>query len=580
MGISSLNYSFHSLIKQGAGAWASKQDIPPTSSIPPQNPPPTFLALNLKKSAAWMEPNDLLLHSITSHAWRTIGIHQRHGINLPLSALHSKHSCGIGEFFDLIPIIDWCHRLKIDFIQLLPLNNSETDPSPYNAISSCALNIVYLSLHALPDMQKYPQLQIKLQEFSHLNTTKTIAYTEVFTHKTRWLHAYFDAVGEKIMASEEFKDYVQQNPWVKHYALFKTLIDQQKETSPEMRPPSSIEFEKLLKLYGTDISFHMTLQYLCFIQLKKVKKYADEKNILLMGDLPILVRARSADIWEHPDFFNLNLQAGAPPDFYNQEGQNWGFPIYRWDNQRKKHFSWWKQRLNYAENFYHLFRLDHVLGFFRIWAIPLGRPSQEGYFVPSNEMEWEPQGRELLSMIARSTSMLPIAEDLGSVPDMVRPTLKEMGICCTKVMRWERKWEESNHFIPIQYYPPISITCVSTHDSETLTLWWKNVPEEAKAYADYKHWFYSPELTDAQREEILWDSHHTSSLFHVNLLQEYLAFFPELIWENPEEERINIPGQIIPANWIYRFRPCIEEITQHKELSLKIKKIMFGIYRT
>jgi 4-alpha-glucanotransferase len=244
---------------------------------------------------------------------------------------------------------------------------------------------------------------------------------------------------------------------------------------------------------------------------------------------------------------------------------------------RKKRFVWWKQRLKCAENFFDLFRLDHVVGFFRIWAIPPNRPSKDGHFVPEDTNKWEAQGKELLSMIAQSTTMLPIAEDLGTVPEMVRTCLKEMGMCSTKVMRWERMWEEDKRFIPIQYYPPISISCVSTHDSETLTLWWKNFSDEAKDYADFKHWSYTPELTESQREEILWDSHHTSSLFHINLLQEYFAFFPDLTWPNPEDERINIPGKILLSNWTYRFRPSVETIISHRDLFLKMEKILFSL---
>jgi 4-alpha-glucanotransferase len=525
------------------------------------------------------KPTDTLFNAITGPAWKTVGVHPHHGINLPLSSLHSKYSCGIGEFLDLIPLIDWCHRLKIDVIQLLPLNNSEGDPSPYNSFSSCALNIIYLSLHALPYLEKYPQLQLKLAELTQLNATNRVAYLEVFTHKISWLHAYFDVAGDKIVKSDELKHYISKNPWVEHYALYRTLIDRLGGTSSaswpsDARSPNPEEFQALLKRHWPEVSFYIALQYLGYVQLKKVKEHANQKEILLMGDLPILLSNDSVDVWQYPNFFIHNFQAGAPPDFYNTEGQNWGFPIFDWGAMRKNNFSWWKQRLDYAGNFYNLFRLDHVIGFFRIWAIPPGYSCKEGHYIPLDEKEWGPQGTDLLTMITTSTPMLPIAEDLGVVPNMVRPCLKEMGICATKVMRWERNWEGDHNYIPIQHYPPISLTCVSTHDSETLALWWKNLPDEAKAFADHKHWVYTENLTDAQREEILWDSHHTSSLFHVNLLQEYLAFFPELIWPNPDDERINIPGKILARNWTYRFRPSVEEIAFHAELFLKMKKII------
>lgn len=530
------------------------------------------------------ELKNRLFQSITGKQWEKIGVHPHHGINLPLFALHSKNSSGIGEFFDLLPIIDWCAKLKIDFIQLLPLNNSnsESDPSPYNAISSCALNFLYLSLYALPFVENFPELQNKLSEFKKFNSTESVCYTEVFSYKKSWLIEYFSQVGEKILQSEDFQSFYKNHSWLMPYALFKTLKDQLKNTPwntwPEnLRYPTPEKLEPLYALYEKEASFYLFLQYLCFTQLKKVKTYAEEKGLFLMGDVPILLSGESADVWYNPELFDTHLSAGAPPDHYNKKGQNWGFPIFQWDALRKTHFDWWKQRLQYAENFFDIVRLDHILGFFRIWAIPPHHPSKEGYYIPDAEEEWERQGKELLTAIVSSTTMLPIGEDLGIVPKVVRPCLNEMGICGTKVMYWERKWSGNKSYIPIQKYPPVSITCISTHDSETLTLWWKNCPDEAKAYAKHKHWTYSPHLKDEHREEILWDSHHSASLFHVNLLQEYLAFFPELSWTDPEKERINIPGTILPTNWTYRFRPSVEELTSHKELFSKMTKILSSV---
>ncbi len=526
---------------------------------------------------------ETLLNSATGKSWNRIGVKNHHGINLPLSALHSEHSCGIGEFFDLIPIIDWCHSLKIDFIQLLPLNNSnsESDPSPYNAISSCALNFLYLSLHALPYVEKFPELKKRLNDFHKFNHSSRINFAEVVATKTSWLRLYFDEINSHLLNSAELKQFLNENDWVRPYALFRALKDHLNNTSwktwPEdLRFPTPKQLQALYDQYASAMSFYMFTQFLCFNQLKKIKEYANIKGVSLMGDIPIMLSSESADNWQFPEYFDDHLAAGAPPDIYNSFGQNWGFPIFNWEALRKKHCVWWKTRLNYSEVFYDIFRIDHVLGFFRIWAIPPHHPSKEGYYIPENEKEWEPQGRELLNMIIGFTSMLPIAEDLGTVPKIVRPVLKELGICGTKVMRWERKYEEGNQYIPFQHYPPASLTCVSTHDSETLTLWWKNYKDEAKVFAEFKGWPYAPELTEKQREEILWDSHHTSSLFHVNLLQEYLALFPDLIWPSPEDERINVPGTVSIKNWTYRFKPSVEEIVGHRELYSKMQKILYS----
>jgi 4-alpha-glucanotransferase len=239
----------------------------------------------------------------------------------------------------------------------------------------------------------------------------------------------------------------------------------------------------------------------------------------------------------------------------------------------KNNYKWWETRLSYANNFYDIYRIDHVIGFFRIWAIQLNCPAKEGKYLPADESLWGPQGEEILTKLISFSDMLPIAEDLGVVPDVVRPILKRLGICSTKVMRWERNWHTDKHFIPLKQYPPISMTCVSTHDSETLGEWWKVFPEEATPLALSKHWKYDPHLSIDQRAELLHDAHHTSSLFHINLLQEYLGLCPELAWPDVEQDRINIPGKILPTNWTYKFRTSFEEIAE----SLPLKKYMHKI---
>lgn len=522
-----------------------------------------------------------LIKSPTGKSWERIGVKPHHGINVPLFSLHSEKSCGIGEFFDLIPIIDWCASLKLDFIQLLPVNNAnfETDPSPYNAISSCALNFLHLSFHELPLLEKFPKLVEQLAEFRKYNQSQRVEYPAVLANKTTWMRSYYQDAGPELLQTPALKQYLKDNEWLPHYALFRILKEHLKNVSwrtwpEELRYPTKEKFQTLFEQYKDEIPYYVLGQYLCFTQLKKVKEYANSKGVYLMGDIPIMLSSESADSWLYPEYFDKHLAAGAPPDYYNEYGQNWGFPIFDWDAMRKDHFAWWKRRLSYSEQFFDIVRIDHVIGFFRIWAIPPDHHSKEGRFIPENEKEWEPQGRELLKMIVSSTTMLPIAEDLGTVPRIVRPILKEMGICSTKVIRWERDYDDHKGYLPYSSYNPVSITCVSTHDSETLTLWWKTWKEEAALFAKFKNWVYRPELTEQQREEILRDSNHTPSLFHGNLLQEYLALFPELIWPNPEDERINVPGTVSNKNWSYRFKPSVEAIVSHQGLFSKVKNIV------
>jgi 4-alpha-glucanotransferase len=197
----------------------------------------------------------------------------------------------------------------------------------------------------------------------------------------------------------------------------------------------------------------------------------------------------------------------------------------------------------------------------------------QGKFIPEDERLWIAHGRAILQEIIGASSMLPIAEDLGTVPPASRKCLKELGIPGTRVMRWERYWDEDKRFIPFDQYQPLSMTTLSTHDSETLDQWWKTQGKEVMDFADFIGFSNLPELTKEYRYQLLKKSHTTSSLFHINLINEYLALYPEFIWEHPEDERINQPGIVSDKNWSYRLKVPLETITKHAEL----KELMKGL---
>jgi len=413
-----------------------------------------------------------------------------HGIVVPLFSLHTQGRSG--TFLDLIPLIDWCASVGLNVIQLLPLNDTGGDPSPYYCVSSCALDPKYL-----------PQ-----------------PLENLFLQFKRSPHTSFQA------------------PWLEAYARFKAKKD------PRFPP-----------------EFHKYLQGLCFDQMKQVRAHATRKNVCLLGDIPILVSPDSADVRSSPHLFDLTLEAGAPPDQYNGEGQHWGFPLFRWDAIEAEHYAWWKQRMQAAAQCYHACRIDHVVGYFRIWGIPTGKLPVEGHFVPEDESTWEKLGRERLREIVQATDMIPIAEDLGTVPEWVSGVLKDLGICSTKVFLWQK---------PGAYYEPLSLTTVTTPDTEPLGLLWEKHPDLAQPYAEWKGWSYEPELKTWQRKELLRDAHHTTSMWHVNLLQETLALFPELT----NEERINVPGTVLPTNWTYQFKPSVEELVAHEGLRKAFMEII------
>lgn len=514
-----------------------------------------------------------LLSSPARYLWEKIGIYPHHGINLPLGALRSQKSCGIGEFFDLLPMIDWCHELKLDVLMLLPLNESSSDPSPYNSISSKALHPIYLSLANLPYLDSYPEIKRRLEDLRPLNDATRTRYHEVLQKKIAWLWDYFSAVKISFVQNPDFQIFKENHPWLEPYALFKVFKKKMGHhhwsTWPsEMRIPSKTEYDRFLKENEEEILFYSALQHLCFEQLRCVKSYAETKKVFLKGDIPILLNPDSADVWAEPHLFDLTLAAGAPPDMYNSEGQYWACPLFNWEILRKysENFRWWKDRLNFAEHFYDIFRIDHIVGFFRIWAISLHHSPKEGRYIPEDPSLWVAQGQEILQFLHHNSNMLPIGEDLGTVPFEVKRCLEELGIPGTKIIRWERRWDQHGEFIPYAEYPPLSMTSLSTHDTEPLHLWWQAHPSEAEAFARFKGWAYSPHLSFEQHKEILHDSHHTPSLFHINLLQDYLSLFPELVWPDAKEERINIPGTQDPFNWTYRFRVSVEELAAHEGL--------------
>jgi 4-alpha-glucanotransferase len=501
--------------------------------------------------------------------WQKVGIGQHHGIVLSLASLRSKQSSGIGEFFDLLPLIDWCQELGLDLLQLLPLNDTALESSPYFAISSCALNPIYLSLSSLSDLGEKNLIKGKKQ-LEKLSSLERVPYKKVYEKKIQWLRAYFDLQKKELIHDPSLQNFASQNPFLPLYGLF-LILGKEKNSYDwqtwDLKDLSQEKIEPLLEKHKEELYFIYFLQFLAFSQMRSVKEYATQKKVQLLGDLPILISPHSADVFWHQDLFNLNYSAGAPPDAFNPKGQKWNFPLYDWEGMKKDHFSWWKERLKVAAQFYHLYRIDHIVGFFRIWAIAHGKRASSGFFLPQERSLWKKSGEEHLSKLLELSSILPVGEDLGIIPQETFDTLKELGICGTRVMRWlpDKKPEE---------YDPLSITTLSTHDTETLQEWWQNHPNESSLLAQKNHWTYEPKLRYDERKRLLIDAHRTKSLFHINLLQEYLALFEDLVWDSAEKERINIPGKILKSNWCYRFRLPLEELLAHEGLKKAFREIL------
>ena len=316
-------------------------------------------------------------------------------MNTPLFSLHSKQSGGIGEFTDLLPLISWCKEIGLSIIQLLPLNDTGQDTSPYNAVSSCALNPLHLCLSCLPGKDKHPDLFKKLDPLKILNLTPNVDYPKVREAKLNWLRDYF-AIKHNDIPCDEF---VKENPWVKGYALFRALKDKQQwtfweEWPAEYVPANKEAFDKLYQQFQNDAEFYIFVQYLCFQQLCDVKKQAQQAGILIKGDIPILISPDSADVWLEKHLFRLDLAAGAPPDMYSKEGQYWGFPLYNWTAMDAENNRWWIERIKLCQKFLSSLPLRSCGWFFSNLGCPKRKKSNGRAFRARRRKKMDPRRRK------------------------------------------------------------------------------------------------------------------------------------------------------------------------------------------
>ena len=297
------------------------------------------------------------------------------GTAIPVGALKTGQSTGVGEFPDLAEFGELCAAMGIGLVQLLPVNDTGYQSSPYSALTAFALNPLYLRIGGIPEAAGFESDIAALK--SRFEGLPRFPYESLLRAKMSLLREIYRAHSENIAASSALSGWIQENPWVKPYAVFRRLKEAHGEKSwlqwDTQGWPANGTDAKIAALWDTaslksDHLFWAWLQQALDAQFSAAAASLAARGILLKGDLPILMNEDSCDVWANPDMFDINLCAGAPPDMYSPEGQNWGFPIYNWQAQIGDGYAWWKGRLKTAEKYYDAYRIDHVLGFFRIWA--------------------------------------------------------------------------------------------------------------------------------------------------------------------------------------------------------------------
>ncbi|MCD7976379.1 MAG: 4-alpha-glucanotransferase [Tannerellaceae bacterium] len=306
------------------------------------------------------------------------------GTVIPVFSLRSENSFGVGDLDDLKIMVDWAKKTRQRIIQILPVNDTTmtlawADSYPYSAISIYALHPIYISIRGLGPLKDHEKALFFKEKQMELNEMESLDYEAVIHHKLAYCKAWFDQEKEEIIHLPDFKEFVEQNSsWLIPYAAFcylrfryNTSDFNQWEEFAIFNKPAVYQLCKEESGAYPEILFTFYLQYILHKQFKAVSDHARENGVVLKGDLPIGINRTSVEAWVEPEYFNMKGQAGAPPDDFSVVGQNWMFPTYNWDLMEQDGYSWWKKRFRKLEDYFDCFRIDHILGFFRIWEIPL-----------------------------------------------------------------------------------------------------------------------------------------------------------------------------------------------------------------
>lgn len=555
------------------------------------------------------------------------------GILAPLFAIRSEHDLGIGDTRSLRDFVDWAQEIGFRLVQLLPINETGNDNSPYNAISSIALEPTTITTTPddLPDLS-VDDYQAVLQRVDLVELQRgPVNYSVVKPIKRALLERAFARFEEapsagalnRIAAFEQWR--TGQLGWLEGYSLFRTLMDENGGSEVWDRWPLEMqtlasarvwldarEPEERARLERRRRFFEY-VQWIAFTQWQELKTYCQETGVALMGDVPIGVSYYGADVFASPEIFDMQWFGGAPPEkvfksdpFTEKWGQNWGVPMYRWDVLEETGYAWWRQRVHCVREVFHLFRIDHVLGFYRMYGFPW-RPERNGEFLPLTGSEAaERTGGRLPRFIPRDDSTPEnrdanrvagerslkelvrevgeyrlIGEDLGVVPDYVRPSLTSLGIAGFKIPQWERRpdW----HLIPGGEYQRLSVATYATHDHLPLAALWQELCEAAEHGDGHQRWELEQLATFAGLENR--SPQPFSSEVHEALLG---ALFASNSWLAvvmvtdlfSSTRRFNVPGAVADSNWSERLNRTITQWRKEKTVVQKMKRISELIMRS
>ena len=561
---------------------------------------------------------------------------KRHaGILIPAFSARREGDLGIGDTLALRQWIDWAARYGVGFIQLLPINENGADESPYSAISSVALDPIYLTL----DSEEIPWLSeeniAKTRErLGDAVSATLVDYPAVRNAKRTLLELAWSKFDEAAPAhSKEFARFKKKEAaWLDDYCLFRFLMEQHGEQLTWDKWPDSCRtpakarahVAKLRKADPTAIDYRLKffafVQWLCFRQWLALRAHADSVGVKLMGDVPIGVSWHSCDVFFNRDEFHLDWCGGSPPEgmsqsdpFFQQWGQNWGIPLYRWDHMEGNGFAWWHSRITRLTEIFEMFRLDHILGFYRIYAFPWHPERNPDFLGLSHEQAAGLTGGRLPRWVLRPDDTVEnkaanradgdvrlraimeaagnaevIAEDLGWVPEYVRPHLTDLDIAGFRIPHWD--CNEYGHPTPGNCFPENSFATFSTHDHDPVNGIWRGclhvIEQHSRNPSEHSGWQSQgahntlrilsefagipisshgpwPPYTEGVRLRLIKSLFSSNSRHAVLMVTELFGI----------DVRINQPGVSGGENWRFRLPWTIDEIESDPQLQDVCRKL-------
>jgi len=549
------------------------------------------------------------------------------GLFIPVFALRSENDLGVGDTQCLKEMIDWSAAHGFEVLQVLPVSETSDDNSPYNSVSAYALDITTLavSVEAIPGLTAEILNELCPESLRGQLREGPVAYHRVKPLKREicWrAFLEFEKSGQEREGWTAFCE--QEKSWLDDYTLFCALMERNGSHpawvrwQPEHQTPLAARRWQESQEESVRHEFESRRRYFAFVQWvlhrqwEGVRSHAGARGVRLMGDIPFGVSMYSVDVWAHPEQFDLHWSGGAPPEPFFQPdeftkvwGQNWGVPVYNWAVMEADGCAWWCGRVRQVARYFHIFRIDHILGFFRIYAFPWRPEQNQEYvglsreqarekagdlprFLPSDDQSPEgcrhneEQGLRLLKVLQSAAGeAVIVGEDLGVVPDYVRPALARMGISGFKIPLFDRQ-EWDREYVPTENYLELSVATLATHDHEPMAAVWENWWQAYETAENAQIAGSKDEALIEKGRQMSWELYRTlrfARLDDSKLIRSYEprvrgAIIRRLLQARSwlailmltdlfgMRTRFNVPGPVAESNWSERLPFTVADINQ------------------